>query len=59
MMVPCNDEHIDRVEPICAQLTIAPSTYDAYKARAANVALLPARAQSTKGQPAADSVTFA
>ena len=39
MMVAYIDEHVDRygVEPICAQLPIAPSTYYAHKAREADV----------------------
>lgn len=47
MMVAYIDEHVDRygVEPICAQLPIAPSTYYAHKAREADVTLLPARSR--------------
>jgi transposase InsO family protein len=46
MMVAYIDEHVDRygVEPICAQLPIAPSTYYAHKAREGDVTLLSARA---------------
>jgi transposase InsO family protein len=45
-MVAYIDEYVDRygVEPICAQLPIAPSTYYAHKAREADVTLLSARA---------------
>jgi len=45
-MVAYIDEHVDRygVEPICKQLPIAPSTYYAHKACAADVSLLSARA---------------
>jgi transposase InsO family protein len=47
MMVAYIDEHVDRygVEPICAQLPIAPSTYYAHKAREADVTLLSVRAR--------------
>jgi len=47
MMVAYIDEHVDRygVEPICAQLPIAPSTYYAHKAREADVTLLSDRAR--------------
>ena len=46
-MVDYIDEHVDRygVEPICAQLPIAPSTYYAHKAREADESLLSARAR--------------
>ena len=45
-MVDYIDDHVDRygVEPICAQLPIAPSTYYVYKAREADVTKLSARA---------------
>lgn len=47
MMVAYIDEHVERygVEPICAQLPIAPSTYYAHKAREADATLLSARAR--------------
>src|SRR5690554_4497410 len=46
-MVDYIDEHVDRygVEPICAVLPIAPSTYYAYKACKSDVTLLSARAR--------------
>ena len=46
-MVAYIDDHVDRfgVEPICAQLPIAPSTYYAHKAREADASLLSARAR--------------
>ncbi len=46
-MVPFIDEHRAEhgVEPICAQLPIAPSTYYEHKAREADPARLPARAK--------------
>ena len=46
-MVPFIDEHRAEhgVEPICAQLPIAPSTYYEHKAREAEPARLPARAK--------------
>jgi transposase InsO family protein len=46
-MVDYIDAHVDRygVEPICKQLPIAPSTYYAHKARAADVSLLSIRAR--------------
>ena len=45
MMVAFIDEHRDEhgVEPICAQLPIAPSTYYEQKARAADPQRLPPR----------------
>ena len=45
-MVSFIDEHRDEhgVEPICAQLPIAPSTYHEQKVRAADPSRLPARA---------------
>jgi len=44
-MVAYINDHVDRygVEPICKQLPIAPSTYYAHKARAADPSLRPAR----------------
>jgi putative transposase len=47
MMVSFIDAHRDEygVEPICAQLPIAPSTYYEQKAREADASRLPARAQ--------------
>ena len=47
MMVAYIDKHVDRygVEPICAQLPIAPSTYYAHKAREADVTLQSDRAR--------------
>ncbi len=46
-MVSFIDEHqaAHGVEPICAQLPIAPSTYYEYKARQADPARLPPRAR--------------
>ena len=46
-MVRFIDEHrgVYGVEPICAQLPIAPSTYYTHRARRANPALLPPRAK--------------
>ena len=46
-MVRFIDEHrgVHGVEPICAQLPIAPSTYYTHRARRANPALLPPRAK--------------
>jgi len=46
-MVSFIDEHRDRygVEPICAQVPIAPSTYYLYKAREADLTKVPARHQ--------------
>ena len=46
-MVRYIDDHRDRfgVEPICAQLQIAPSTYYLHKLRERDVTCLPARAQ--------------
>lgn len=51
MMVAFIDDHRDEsgVEPICAVLPIAPSTYYAVKARQANPALRSARARSDDG----------
>jgi hypothetical protein len=47
MMVAYIDQHVDRygVEPICAQLPIAPSTYYAHETRQADVMLLSDRSR--------------